>query len=45
MKAFLNPVEKPMGIGLKIAYYFNKKQFGKTRLDFPAVARQPETTK
>ena len=29
MTAFLNPVEKPKGIGLKLAYYFNKKQFGK----------------
>jgi hypothetical protein len=28
-KAFLNPVEKPKGIALRLAHFFNEKQFGK----------------
>jgi alkylhydroperoxidase family enzyme len=29
METFLAPIEKPKGLGMKLAYYFMRKQFGK----------------
>ena len=29
MDTFLEPIEKPQGLGMKLAYYFTRKQFGK----------------
>ncbi len=29
MDTFLTPIENPKGLGMKLAYYFTKKQFGK----------------
>lgn len=29
MDTFLAPIEKPSGLGMKLAYFFTKRQFGK----------------